>query len=1373
MKIAPPKSKTTHTPFIKQEQPPLFKKKPKNKEDNATESKKEQTAVKNKSETQPTVPKPYPTFFPPKSTTKKPIAKATTPAEKKKIPETPVIKKMAPVEKETSEKINSKESVENPMGLTSGTATPNSIPKATQAKNSGSNTVKAEGKKSVGAVPKIAPKEAPAPEKIPTGDQEAKEIVVSLPTENSNAFTKGLASQSPTNYVRGLKQSGPEMQQSLTNEKETLNDSLPVIEQPTGLPTKKAKSESGKKKEADLAASKLQQEKPVLQDLAPTGKKDGDTVEKKSEQPKATFLDRIKSFFSFSGSDEDKKSSVKSSIKKLPTSENVNTDPGEAPAVDLTGQANPVQNANNKEASDTTMQTAQQKNVAESDLYKGEDDIYPELEPEMLSPNTEISPAQANTALEKELPPVSAAVEAAFDANSKPHFDAEVSPQVEKQELEYNTMQQEQEKEQALADEKINTETQRIKDEQTAAQAGAKQEVATQRTQWKKENEGVKKDYTSKSETEKKRIDGEIDTKVAETDTRVTKEYKDAETKADNKVVETNSEAERLKTEAKEKSEKKSWWDRAVDAISDFFDALKKGLNALFDGLRSLVKGIIEAAKKLVNKLIDLARNFVVGLIKAFGEILKGLVNIALAAFPKLRDKFNAAIDKAVNGAVKVVNALAEGLKKAVNMLLDALGKVLDFILSVYQAIFNAILDVLKFLAVGLIKVLQFLWNLVLGATIAPFKFFSELAKEAIGGDPTEPLNDVEVPSGQEKPWATAMGLEENETTASTVAGTNTMDPKVLRLLSKSELSDNDVTVEPNPAVTLEDGLVSQIPQLEDGEKYGLGGAGSEAITTKQFQASAADASGYSLEAAEDTTQEAVQDTAVAQTQGVPDPNWRGLTDEQKLAYHNNQMLTASAEAGNTPPTPEKSNAKPTVDNSPEALITKTGRLDVSTRLAFMGQQMLTGLKVFWSKNKAWIIAALVAALLAAGLIAFFTGGAGLLVAVDIIAKALILIFGAIAVYKAMGKIWEYVKKAWAGDAEGAGEALARALAIIVVEFLLDKILLGMAKVFKRILKAAKATKVGKLIAKGTKVIKKGATKGGNLVKKGIAKIKNSKLVVRMSGGVGKGVKKLGKLRQKILDKFKLKRIWFVRKGFKIQLWGEFNAKVLLSEVDEQGNRTVKVKTVDSPRLKDRIGGKNRKIVGKKKAKNEIVVADDTNKFSRNLDDLEKAEDQVELQKIFDDLNNKNLKQRRRQINSGEGTQELRRGIPGKKPKDFEAHHVIPRELLNEFDDFFKKIGFNIENGKFNGIMLPPDATKLAATGSKSARRKFRKSSTHKGSHPDYTKMISKKVEKIAEDFAAGNLSKADALKRIHQLTTDAKRIIRRSKGLPINSIRF
>jgi len=275
-------------------------------------------------------------------------------------------------------------------------------------------------------------------------------------------------------------------------------------------------------------------------------------------------------------------------------------------------------------------------------------------------------------------------------------------------------------------------------------------------------------------------------------------------------------------------------------------------------------------------------------------------------------------------------------------------------------------------------------------------------------------------------------------------------------------------------------------------------------------------------------------------------------------------MLKPNEEAASQQPASSGEKAAPVVDNSPEALITKTGRLSVGQRLAFMGSQMMTGIQVLWNKYKGWIIAALVTALLAAGIIAFFTGGAGLVVAVDIIAKAMILIFGAIAVYKAMGHIWDYVKFAWAGDTKKAGQSLAMAIAVIIVEFFIDKILLGMAKVFKRIVKAAKAaiktTKTGrKFLAGATKVRRFAQT----TIRKGVAKVKGSKLVVNMQNRIGKGAKKLNDLKQLILSKFKFKKFKIRRKGKWIQLLGKFNAWVLLAN-----NKVVEDNTIDTKDLR-------------------------------------------------------------------------------------------------------------------------------------------------------------------------------------------------------------
>ncbi len=981
--------------------------------------------------------------------------------------------------------------------------------------------------------------------------EEKQQEEVNIPTENGKVYADGLAAQKPINFAFALKKADSDSQQIQTNERNTLSDSLPEIEQPTGIPIKSAASKV--KEETAKQEQSLKQEKNELADLTPKGKVEGKKIDETNVQPPSSVWEKLKSFFGWgtSGSDDNKKSEIKRGIRNLPTSENVDTAPGKEPQIDLTGQADSNKNQQNVEESDKTVSSDQAKNIAESKIYRGEDDIYPEIDIELLSPDVELSPVQVNTALEEELPPVSSEVGNAFDKHSKAYMDKELSSDMAKQEEAFVKMENDNEKEHALTDEKIATETAKVKTEQEAEQTKAKVEVKLQRSNWQKENEDVKKEFSSKSSKEKKKVDDDIDTKTKETDSKISKEYAKAKKEGDRKVKEANKNAKAKKDKAKRESENKSWWDRAIDAVSSFFDALKDVLNKLFDGLRKLVKGLIEAVKKLANILIDLARDVIIGMIKAFGAVLKGLVNIALAAFPKLRDRFNAVIDKAVDRAVETVNKLAEGLKKIVNFLLDALGAVLDAILAVYQAVFNFLIDAMKFLAVGLIKILRFLWNLVAGAYYAPGKFFGQLAEETIGGNPGEPLKDVEVPLGQEENWAKAMGIGKGQKTqAKGTTLEKNIPAELQQILSKKELSDDDVILEPNPAVEMDPELIANLPQLPDGQTLELGGAGADSVTTEDFQRSAADATGFAL--SETSSEEAVKQSSkeVKQTTGTKKasgPDWRSMSDEQKLDHYNAKMLKESENVGGKKPKPGKAKITPKVDNTPQALITKTGRLGPGQRASFMGSQMMTGLKVFWGKNKMWIIAALVVALLAAGLVAFFTGGAGLALAVDIIVKAMIVIFGAYAIYRAMGYIWEYVKKAWAGDAKGAGKALARAMAVIVMEFLIDKILLGMGKVFSRMLKATKATKVGKAIIKGAKVVRKGASKVTKPIKKGIAKIKGSKLVVSMKSTIGKGTKKLSDLRQKILSRFGFKRVWIEKHGKWVEIWGEFNAKMIIA----------------------------------------------------------------------------------------------------------------------------------------------------------------------------------------------------------------------------------
>ena len=130
-------------------------------------------------------------------------------------------------------------------------------------------------------------------------------------------------------------------------------------------------------------------------------------------------------------------------------------------------------------------------------------------------------------------------------------------------------------------------------------------------------------------------------------------------------------------------------------------------------------------------------------------------------------------------------------------------------------------------------------------------------------------------------------------------------------------------------------------------------------------------------------------------------------------------------------------------------------------------------------------------------------------------------------------------------------------------------------------------------------------------------------------------------------------------------------------------------------------------------------------------------------------------------IYNRQSTYELRKGL-GKIPKDFQAHHVIPRELEKKFKEFFKKIGFNIEDGAINGIGVPPNKAVLEA--SKEADE-FASYAFHQGSHPDYTELIESKIIRIRSNYSNGILTESEALDEIKLLADKAKNAIKNGNG--------
>ncbi|MCB0429853.1 MAG: AHH domain-containing protein [Flavobacteriales bacterium] len=1124
-----------------------------------------------------------------------------------------------------------------------------------------------------------------APESVP--DQP-------LDTGDSSSMIASITSMDAVSFANNMQKASAAAQRLQGEEKKAQQDGLPEIEQPTGVPTKKQKQQA-----------ETQLKKDQAPELNPEGNADGKKIETTHENPSGPVPGSHAPHFSepTASQNEDEGSwwsrlinRIKSYLRSLPEGDSgVSTSAGDRPKVDLSGQADPSQN-------ETHQRTAEKKvddNQADADMETtkdfGEKDVYPDMETETMRPKTEIMGLEPREGKELGKRDITADVRTSLNANMQSRMDEAVAPKKDEFQQAKDTYETDsaKEKEDGLA--KIDEETARVKSEQEGHQAGAAKQVEEERSGWKKENEEIKKRYDKQSTEKKKEIDGKIDKEVKTSEQETDKKLNEAETQAKQEKKKAEDEAKRKKREAENRP--RSFWDRVKGAISDFFDKIRSAINAIFDGLRKLVKGIIELAKKVVKGIIELARRAIVGLIKAFGEALKALVSIALAAFPELAKKVRAAIDRAVNKAVDAVNKAAQALKDFADKVLDAIGKALDFILSVYQKFYNAIIDALEFIAVGIIEIIEGIANLVAAARKMPDHFWGEVSKELLGQDVTKPLPGLERTSPPQVP-----GASPGSATASQA------DPANAALLSKSTLSPEDVVIDPVPEIDLDPELLAMVLASGGGE-VPFGNEEPGDLTMEEIRAMTG---GGMPEGGMSPI--APGGTASGGAGGGPD--FMSMTDDQKMEYYLSQMSPQCNDMKGEAPKGDSDNSIPDV--------AKVGPLTVAQRGGFILSQVKKGIANWWECNKVMIIGIMVAALLGLAVAAFFTGGAAILAALQAMMTALTVIFGAILVAKMGYHMGLYMKKAWTGDIEGGAQSLARAIAVGLVELvfnflfkvggLLLKIVKRIAKAIVKLAKGAGklAMKGAKLAWQGLKVVGKTAFKvtrrlaapiirGGKVFMKGVGK------------WIGKGVKKLKDLGKRLKNHFGFKGFSLEIHGSRFYLYGYFNPKKLLAT----GN-VGDISKREARRLRKL--GSNEELVGKTintGGKKAIVISED---FARKLESMTPAQRAAEFKR----LEGMTADQIRKLGGGTSKTYQLRKGIPGAKPKNFEAHHILPEELLNNphIKGFLNKIGFNVNDGAVNGVMLPPsNAARFGRWG---------RATVHKGYHKAYSDMMEKMVQR-------------------------------------------
>ena len=765
----------------------------------------------------------------------------------------------------------------------------------------------------------------------------------------------------------------------------------------------------------------------------------------------------------------------------------------------------------------------------------------------------------------------------------------------------------------------------------------------------------------------------------------IDKKRKEGESKAETHLVEAEKKAAQKKRKAEEdvrrekaKKRKKSggFWGWAKRAASALVDAVKKAVNFIFDQLRKVVKGIFELAKKLARAAIELARRAIVGLIKAFGAVLKGFVSIALAAFPDKAEKINAKIDGAVDTAVEAVDAAAKALTKAVDAILDFLASTIDSLLGLIQKIYNGIFTVIGMIIRGEFgELFRRLGNLVKAARMAPSRFETAAYEELLGGNLDEPLSPVELAQAGITPPGGDMG--------SPAPG---QEPKPT--WSKQNVGVDAVATD----MQLSPELTSQLLSTMSGD---------------------------------------------------------GVMEFGESADKQRSMESIMQEAGGAQSKDAAATGGKQTKNPPDGL-TPTQRAQAKWKI------MKQGLSKWWQDNKVTIIAGTVAAIVGVIAAIIISGGA-ILGAIPPIMSVLGPIFIGASIAAIATRVGDYVSQSWEGNIKEGAKSLAKALAAGAIEII-----------------SLITFKVGGAALKGSKALVKSGAKAFQKARSGLSKMASSTGKAMISrgkvlfkgianSGIGKRAKNLRELGERLLARTRFRKFRIVRTGYRFRIEGFVNPWILLAsgrleKIDQSELRKLTkdgrlAKKGKTARLGDKVqlaDGKRGIVVGVKSKKiprsGGKTVEVPEGKFAKGLRDLQSKRglrNTTKVKKLRNEYNkltrmDPDLRLKKLRGKSAKSTRELRKTI-GFKPKHFEAHHLVPEELMKvkEIKKFLDDLNFNFQSGKHNGVMLPPDeATLLALKKSNPSRYpKWKSATKHKGSHSGYTRRVEKRLQKLIENF--------------------------------------
>ena len=537
------------------------------------------------------------------------------------------------------------------------------------------------------------------------------EQTVNLNTERLSGITASYNELSPSEIGRTAPQFNSATQAAFENEITTVESELPVMDQPTGL-------EPGERPLQQMVPAPLQRTPEIEQN------QDQGSVQTEIEPTPEPLPAQAHSPILRPTNEQE----LERAMEGLQIETQVNTNLGDPPEIDLTGQADPNQVEREQQRNNNILRQTELEEINGFRRDFGENDVYPSIPTEELSSNQELTAASNAPILETEhsFPPVLESDEELLNEDLREQFDTERTQvtnesQIASEEFESNRTIELENGLNTIRNEEYNATEEQIRVREQNAN-----NIARHRADHERESEEIISEYENDVDQQRQEHDSDLEEEFNSTMDAAESMFDDTEGEVSERERLAAERVAQQRREAEQAESERSWLDEAIDAVTDFFNDLINAVTQIIDDLRAAVKDLFDAVKARVVALIDTARNVIVGMIRSFGNLLIEISNRALSRFPELRDRVNGLINDTMDWAEQRVNEIAEQLKSTIIAALDFIANAIDSLLAVYQAIIVTVLEFYKQFTIGVLRMAhqfyEYLMNTILQiATLVAF----------------------------------------------------------------------------------------------------------------------------------------------------------------------------------------------------------------------------------------------------------------------------------------------------------------------------------------------------------------------------------------------------------------------------------------------------------------------------------------------------------------------------------------------------------------------------------------------------------------------------------------------------------------------------